>query len=70
MRQPGARQAAHAQGVGLRAHLELVEEVVLVDVGGGADGLAHGLLDLFHLVCLVVDLVQDLQQRGFRSLKA
>lgn len=58
------REAPAAKGLGRRAHLELVEEVILVDVGGGADWLAHGLLDLLHLVRLLVDLVQDLRQRG------
>ena len=41
-------------------HLELAKQLVLVHVGGGADGLRHRVLDLLHLVRLLVDLVQHL----------
>ena len=47
---------------GAKGHLQLVEELILVEVCGRADGLPHGLLYLLHLVCLVVYLVQHLHQ--------
>ena len=42
-------------------HLQLSHELILVHVSSRTNGLRHGVLNLLHLVCLLVDLIQHLQ---------
>lgn len=49
------------------ANLQFAHELVLIHVCGWANWLCHGILNLLHLVCLLVDLIQHLIHSSFLS---